>query len=195
MINVPPEFQQFFDACVGTWIAERTYHYVTEQNVERSRTQFIIQPLTIENKSKVMTDNQYSLKSDLETLPGYHLEFSTVSEKGDRVNQSLNFLFIPHEVDGTGLLGDYLRDRAYEEARPIISRFHFNLATRELLLTTPYRYIVSVDSIMLISPKLRVRKILNYHRPDGNKPLQDLSLAGFGVEQKIENPSSPPGRG
>jgi hypothetical protein len=59
-------FTNFFDHCVGSWKTERTYHYLTRNEVERSRTEFTIAPLTVELKNKVLRDNQYSLEKDLE---------------------------------------------------------------------------------------------------------------------------------
>lgn len=177
-------FQQFFEACVGNWITERTYHYLPQQAVERSHTEFVIQPVTAERKAQVLTDNHYPIPSELDRLPGYHMAFATVSDQGKRVNQSLNLLFVPKQQEGDLLLGDYLRDRAYEEARPIVSQFRFNPETRELLMTTAYTQVISVDSITLVNPALRIRKILNYRRPSSGEPLQDVVLAGFGVEQK-----------
>ncbi len=177
-------FQRFFDACVGTWVTERTYHYLTQQVVERSHTEFVIEPVTLERKTQVLVDNHYPVPPDLESLPGYHLEFATVSDKGDRVNQALNLLFVPQQQDGDLIIGAYLRDRAYEESRPIVSQFLFNPETGELLMTTTYSQVVSVDSITLINPTLRIRKILNYRRPVADQPLQEVVLAGFGVEQK-----------
>lgn len=177
-------FQQFFTACVGSWVTERTYHYLSHQEVERSRTEFVIESVPLDRKAQVLTDNQYPVPTNLETLPGYHLEFETVSEKGDRVNQALNMLFVPQQQEGALLMGDYLRDRAYEESRPIVSQFQFNPDNRELLMTTTYTRVVSVDSITLVTPRLRIRKILNYRRPAEGEPLQEVLLVGFGVEQK-----------
>lgn len=177
-------FQNFFDCCVGDWKTERTYHYMTRAEVERSHTDFGIHPLTPEFKIKVLNDNNYPIPDNLEILPGYHLEFETESEKGERVSQQLNLLFVPRSQAGSTIEGDYLRDRAYEEAKPIVSRFHFHLDTRELLMTTFYTRVVSVDSIALINPNLRIRKILNYERPPENAPLENVILVGFGVERK-----------
>jgi len=177
-------FQQFFADCVGTWISERTYHYLTHQEVERSHTEFVVQSIERDRKAQVLIDNQYSEQPDLDSLPGYHLEFATVSEKGDRVNQALNMLFVPQQEDGALIVGDYLRDRAYEESCPIISHFQFNSENRELLMTTTYTKVVSVDSITLVTPTLRIRKILNYRRPADDQPLQEVLLVGFGLEQK-----------
>lgn len=39
------QFQEFFDHCVGEWITERTYHYVSYREVGRSHTEFVIHPL------------------------------------------------------------------------------------------------------------------------------------------------------
>lgn len=54
------QFQEFFDHCVGTWTTERTYHYLTHQEVERSHTEFIIHPINSETKARVLSDNQRS---------------------------------------------------------------------------------------------------------------------------------------
>lgn len=178
-------FQHFFDCCVGNWVTERTYHDLTYKEVERSRTEFNIQPLTSELKAKVLEDNQYPLQPELESLPGYSLGFYTISEKGEEVSQELNLLFVPKH-ENTGILeGDYLRDRAYEEAKPIVSHFRFDPTNQELLMTTNYTRVVSVDSITLINPDLRIRKILNYQRLPEGQPLERVVLVGFGVEQKV----------
>lgn len=184
MLNDLSQFQQFFDYCVGKWVTERSYHYLTHQEVERSRTEFNINPLDIDRKTQVLSDNQYPIPSNLEILPGYNLSFYTISEKGEEVSQQLNLLFVPTQENSPFLEGDYLRDRAYEEARPIISHFRFDPRVRELLMTTNYTRVVSVDSITLINPNLRIRKILNYLRPPEGQPLEQVALVGFGVEQK-----------
>ncbi len=51
-------------------------------------------------------------------------------------------------------------------------------------MTTTYSRVVSVVSITLINPTLRIRKFLNYRRPAEGEPLQEVVLVGFGVEQK-----------
>jgi hypothetical protein len=178
-------FHRFFDHCVGSWQTERTYHYLTRQEVERSRTEFTVKPLTNESKNKVLADNQYGAIQNLEEIPGFNLGFHTISEKGEEVSQNLNLLFVVTGQENGFLTGDYLRDRAYEEDRPIISAFRFDPSTRELLMTTNYTRTVSVDSITLINPDLRIRKILNYQRPEAGEPLQEVRLVGFGVEKKV----------
>ena len=182
-------FNQFFDRCVGNWDSERTYHYISKSAVERSHTTFGVAPLTSEQKRKVLTDNSYGHEHDLADCPGFHLVFHTVSEKGEVVDQALNLAFVPKPVinsDEHILEGDYLRDRAYEEDRPIISHFRFDSRSRELLMTTPYTRIVSVDSITLVNPTTRIRRIFNYLKPPEGESLNQLLLVGFGVEQKTE---------
>ena len=179
------QFQEFFDHCVGEWITERTYHYLSYREVERSHTEFVIHPLENSAKAKVLEDNhRLSTNLELEILPGYRLAFQTVSEKGDEVSQELNILFVPQKLDFPIIEGDYLRDKAYEEAKPMVSNFRYDTETRELLMTTSYTSVVSVDSITLINPKLRIRRIINYQRPINNNPLETVLLVGFGVEQK-----------
>lgn len=182
-------FYRFFDACVGSWDSERTYHYLSRSSVERSHTNFGVSPLTAEQKKKVLTDNNYTSDSaQIATCPGFHLVFHTVSEKGEVVDQSVNLAFVPSDKPAEHdylLEGDYLRDRAYEEDRPIISHFRFDSRTRELLMTTRYTQIVSVDSITLVNPNMRIRRIFNYMKPPEGEPLSDLALVGFGVEQKL----------
>ncbi len=180
------DINYFFDCCIGHWDIERTYHYLTHQEIERSHTDFKVNPITPELKQKVLADNEYREGLDLSQMPGFQLVFHTVSDKGEEVSQELCALFVPKEQEGSLITGDYLRDRAYEEARPIISSFAYNQDNRELLMTTYYTRVVSVDSITLINPKMRIRKILNYQRPDPGAPMDQLVLVGFGVEQKPE---------
>jgi len=177
-------FHDFFQCCVGNWVTERTYHYLNEQEVERSRTEFKIKPLTESLKLKVIADNNFSIPQRVNDLPGFHLGFDTVSEKGERVSQQLNMLFVTKQQDAPILEGSYLRDRAYEEERPIIANFRFDPIIKELLMTTNYTRVVAVDSITLANPNTRIRKILTYRRPPEGEALQELVLVGFGVEQK-----------
>ncbi|MEO1148795.1 MAG: phycobiliprotein lyase [Cyanobacteria bacterium J06638_22] len=178
-------FHEFFGHCVGNWSTERTYHYLTHQEVERSHTEFNIHPLVPDQKAKVLSDNAYPPEQDLDPLPGFHLAFETVSEHGEKVGHALNMLFVTQREESGALVGDYLRDRAYEESKPMIAQFRFTPKTRELLMTTTYTRIISVDSITLVNPSLRIRRILNYHRPADGESLRDVALAGFGVEQKV----------
>jgi hypothetical protein len=185
-------FHDFFEQCVGRWSSDRTYHYLSEKEIERSHTDFAIFPLTTELKQKVLSDNQYPSASDPAPYPGFHLGFETISEKGDRVAQSLNMLFvyqppIDQQSSTEVLTGDYLRDRAYEENKPMVAKFNFDPSARELKMITTYTRVISVDTITLVNPQLRVRQILNYVRPAEGQPLNDLSLAGFGIEQKQPN--------
>ncbi|OKH53603.1 phycobiliprotein lyase [Calothrix sp. HK-06] len=179
------EFQQFFDDCVGNWSTERTYHYLTQQEVERSHTKFVIEPITETLKLKVLADNAFKVPPHVNSLPGYHLKFETVSEKGEKVSQQLNMLFVTQEQESNSLQGKYLRDRAYEEERPIIADFRFDNTKRELLMTTNYTRVIAVDSITMINPSLRIRRILTYRRPTEGEALSDVVLVGFGVEQKV----------
>lgn len=179
------QFSDFFSCCLGSWVTERTYHYLTKSMVERSRTEFEIKPLNSEAKIQVIQDNHYDFSDTISEIPGFNLGFYTISETGEEVSQNLNILFIVTEEDDTVLRGDYLRDRAYEESKPIIAKFSFNLDTKELLMKTNYTNIVSVDSITLINPNLRIRKIINYQRPEGEQPLDQVVLVGFGVEKKV----------
>lgn len=180
-------FEQFFADCIGNWQSDRTYHYLTHQEIERSQTTFEVQPLSNDQKSKVLLDNAYDQLDNLERLPGFNLGFYTISEKGEEKKQNLNLMFVPKSETNMLLEGDYLRDRAYEEDRPIVSHFSFDSKTRELLMTTNYTRVVSVDSITLTNPTLRIRRILNYAKPSAGQPLKNVLLAGFGVEQKILN--------
>ena len=178
------DIQFFFDCCIGHWSIERTYHYLSRQDVERSHTDFWVEAITPDLKRKVLADNAYPAPEHLDALPGFNLVFQTVSDKGEDVSQELQALFVPvQQADGV-ITGDYLRDRAYEEARPIVSSFRYDPSHRELLMTTPYTRVVSVDSIVLVNPNLRIRRILNYQRPEAGQPLDTLVLVGFGVEQK-----------
>jgi hypothetical protein len=179
-----PEFDRFFECCVGTWKSERTYHYLNAAQVERSRTEFTVAPVAPDLKLKVLSDNQRPPHPEVDRLQGYHLEFNTISETGEQVAQQLNLLFVPTQGNEETIEGDYLRDRAYEEAKPMVADFRFHIPSRELLMTTHYTQVVSVDSITLINSQLRIRKIINYQRPPAGQRLDTVLLVGFGVERK-----------
>ncbi len=183
-MNAFEQFHHFFNCCIGAWSTERTYHHLTRGEVERSRTEFTIRTLTPELKYKVLSDNQYPNHS-VDGFLGFHLAFETVSETGEEAGQELNMLFVPQQESPTGLEGDYLRDRAYEEDRPMVATFRFDPGSLQLVMTTTYTRVVAIDTITLLNPRLRLRQILTYARPSGDKPLQDLLLVGFGVEQKL----------
>lgn len=178
-------FHHFFDCCIGGWHTERTYHHLSQNEVERSKTSFNIRTLTPAFKEKVLKDNHYPPQPEINGLLGFHLDFDTLSETGEEVSQSLNMLFLPQDETAPILAGDYLRDRAYEEDRPIVAQFRFDPNTLELLMTTTYTTVVAIDAIRLVNPRLRLRQILTYRRPPQGQPLQDLVLVGFGVEQKV----------
>ncbi|MBW4696717.1 MAG: phycobiliprotein lyase [Aphanocapsa lilacina HA4352-LM1] len=179
---------EFFGACLGKWSIERTYHYLgdAEGRVERSHTNYDIRPLTAERQCKVLADNERPADTP-EPLYGFYLAFDTLSERGEKVAMDLNILFVPARLEAGGYLeGDYLRDRAYEEARPMVSHFRYDPERAELRMTTRYTRVVSVDSITLVQPDLRIRQIQNFRRPQFDSlPLRELELVGFGVEKKV----------
>ncbi|MEO0407988.1 MAG: phycobiliprotein lyase [Cyanobacteria bacterium P01_A01_bin.135] len=109
-------FETFFSHCAGTWVTERTYHTITEDDVERSHTTFQVTPLTSVDKQKMISGLSaadspehgiaYSPKllasiatvtHDTEGLPcpGFSIQFDTTSERGETVDMALNALFIP----------------------------------------------------------------------------------------------------
>lgn len=174
----------FFHACLGPWDIERTYHYLPQKVIERSHTQFVVEALTEASITQVFADNNYVFDNPRPAVTGFQLTFTTVSERGEQVSQSLNAVFVPRQISEILIEGDYLRDRAYEEARPLVSHFRFTPAQRQLIMTTPYTRVIAVDSITLMNPRLRLRQIVNYRR-EGDSPAEPL-LIGFGVEQKVD---------
>lgn len=177
----------FFEACLGKWSIERTYHYLnaTEKEIERSHTNYDIRPLTEVNRLKVLKDNERPEPGDVK-CHGFALAFDTTSERGEKVSMELNILFVPtSEVAGV-FEGDYLRDKAYEETRPMVAHFRYDPERAELRMTTRYTRTVSVDAITLVNPQLRLRQIQNFRRPQFDDfPLKELELVGFGVEKKV----------
>ncbi|MFK8185660.1 MAG: phycobiliprotein lyase [Phormidesmis sp.] len=67
----------------------------------------------------------------------------------------------------------------------MLAHFRFDSLTRELLMTTRYRETVSIDSITLLTPKMRLRRICNYPRPLEGQSLGEPELVGLGIEKKI----------
>lgn len=102
MLNFP----DFFNDCTGRWTTERIYHSVLEGQVERSYTEFRVEPITQFQKQQILslsaTPTYSSVKVDLEkiadreaVLPGFAIAFDTRSETGETVSMTLKALFVP----------------------------------------------------------------------------------------------------
>ncbi len=204
-------FSDFFAACTGIWKTERIYHSILQGEIERSYTQYRVEPLTDEQKQQIMASSLGGLKLDTALLqseesicPGFAIAFDTVSETGEQVSMSLKALFIPdaYAIDETAsnlppvpaaaqippteevIQGFYLRDEGYSEAGAIKSRFTYLPSRQTLEMTTYYRGSVAVDQMRLVAPDLRLRTIITYQRPDANVSPTIIDLVGFGVERR-----------
>jgi CpeS-like protein len=173
--------QDFFALCIGDWSIERTYHYLPEGRTERSHTNYHIEALSAAGRTKVLTDNAQPETTTADG--GFFLAFDTTSETGQKVAMALNILFIPQQEHGIITEGLYLRDRAYEEDRPITSHFRYDPDPQELVMTTPYRQTISVDTITFLNPNLRLRRIINFQNNAGQRG--EPFLVGFGIEQRV----------
>lgn len=98
-------FQEFFTVCAGSWQIERTYHSLLTGEVERSHTEYQVEPLTYADKQPILQvvkpEMGQELVIDLEKVaaneadcPGFAISFNTVSETGERVSMSLKALFV-----------------------------------------------------------------------------------------------------
>ncbi|MBD2020972.1 phycobiliprotein lyase [Leptolyngbya sp. FACHB-36] len=207
-------FQEFFTVCAGTWITERTYHYPLEADVERSHTEFRVNPLTADEKQKILPISESSsslqidvakFSSDEAGCPGFSIAFDTRSERGEQVSMSLQALFVPDSyvtnasaiespplplvaqvaADATEVIrGFYLRNEGYSEGGAIAGRFTYQPTRQTLEMTTYYKRSVAVDQMRMISPDTRLRTIVTYQRPEVGQPPTIINLVGFGVEQK-----------
>lgn len=107
------------------------------------------------------------------------------------VRASTNLAFVPDSVHEGGLIrGAYYRDVGYEESNPVTASFVFDAGKMELIMTTFYTRIVSVDTISLVADDVRLRKIVNYKRrfEGTGTEVDEVLLVGFGVERKGDIP-------
>lgn len=101
-------FPDFFTACAGFWMTERTYHDVVQDEIERSYTEFQVTALDQPEKQRLLAGSEADpgsfsgIKVDLERLmsdpsvcPGFAIAFDTRSETGEQVAMSLKALFMP----------------------------------------------------------------------------------------------------
>ena len=199
-------FQDFFQACDGTWSTDRTYHYYDQGEIERSHTDFTAKTLDHAIKSKLLAAVMPSgVTPDAVTdSPGFAIQFDTVSESGATVGMSLQALFVPeHFVTSDDTLqtiptpmaaqvsdpselvrGFYLRNQGYSEKGAIAGRFTY-LPTRQTLeMTTVYSQSVAVDQMRFIDHNTRLRTIVTYRRPQENIVPTEISLVGLGLERR-----------
>jgi hypothetical protein len=191
-------FQEFFTACAGLWKTERTYHFVLQGEIERSYTEFRVEPLQQAEKEKIvsLSNPAASFKVDLAQLmadesrwPGFAIAFDTRSETGETLSMRLKALFVPDayvqdaqltteapplpvaaqvEPAGEVIQGFYLRDEGYSEAGAIAGRFTYQPTRQTLEMITYYRRSVAVDQMRIVTPDLRIRTIITYQRPQSN---------------------------
>lgn len=100
-------FQDFFTACAGSWVTERTYHSVSEDDVERSHTEYEVRSLTVPEKEQILVGaastfstlklHTASLSHAEPGCPGFAIAFDTVSERGEKVSMTLKALFVPDQ--------------------------------------------------------------------------------------------------
>lgn len=199
-------FQDFFQACDGTWSTDRTYHYYDQGEIERSHTDFTAKTLDHSIKSNLLAVVMPSgVTPDAVTdSPGFAIQFDTVSESGATVSMSLQALFVPKRFvtsddtiqnipapmaaqvsDQDELVrGFYLRNEGYSEKGAIAGRFTY-LPTRQTLeMTTVYSRSVAVDQMRFIDHNTRLRTIVTYRRPEDNTIPTEISLVGFGLEHR-----------
>jgi hypothetical protein len=204
-------FQEFFTACSGRWTTARMYDSILEGQLERSYTEFGVEPITETQKQQILSLSSFvGVKVDLAhitdqeaVLPGFAIAFDTRSETGETVSMSLKALFVPDayvlaaealppppvaaEVatpDGEVIQGFYLRDEGYSEAGAIAGRFTYQTTRQTLEMTTYYRRSVAVDQMRMVAPDLRLRTIITYQRPTSGEAPSVIDLIGFGVERK-----------
>lgn len=183
-------FRDFFSAMNGSWNSERTYHYVRDGGRESSQTTFDVARLSRRAVEAVLESNDESAvfsPQEQAYSEGFNVSFLTKMESQEElVRASTNLAFVPRTVTEAGVVeGDYYRDMGYEESAPVVARFLFDSRKKELNMTTFYTRVVSVDQITLVNARVRIRKIVNYRRPEKEGgPLVDPLLIGFGVETK-----------
>lgn len=200
-------FQDFFQACDGTWSTERTYHYTEQGEIERSHTDFTATRLEGGTKSNLLMAVMPEGVSEeaVAESPGFAIRFDTVSESGATVGMSLQALFVPERFSSERfsseqdifppiaaqvalqeelVRGFYLRSEGYSERGAIAGRFTY-LPTRQTLeMTTVYSRSVAVDQMRFVDLDTRLRTIVTYRRPEGNQMPTEISLVGFGLERR-----------
>lgn len=187
-IDAYSSFVQFFRDQSGSWNSERTYHYTTDGKREDSATTFDVSRLTSEQVQEVLSANGDATLYDDATrqkAQGFQVSFLTrMASQEELVRSSTNLAFIPTMIDRGMVRGKYYRLLGYEESGPQKADFNFDVGKKQLNMITHYTRVVSVDEITLIHPTMRIRKIINFARPEEGHPPTHALLLGFGVEKK-----------
>jgi CpeS-like protein len=197
-------FQEFFQACDGTWSTDRTYHHYSQGEIERSHTDFTATTLDNVTKSQLLKAVMPAgvTPDAVQDSPGFAIQFDTVSETGTTVGMSLQALFVPENFVTTTekplptpiaaqvsvqeelLRGYYLRNEGYSESGAIAGTFTYLPTRRTLEMMTVYSRSVAVDQMRFVDVDTRLRTIVTYRRPEGNAMPTEISLVGFGLERR-----------
>lgn len=183
-------FRTFIDLMPGVWNSQRTYHYVgvdddgkatvsdvdgtKKRTREESQTTFEVHSVNAGVIEEVLQSNGIKSSAVLNSwqrdmTAGFRVLFRTIMQSMGAdapVVSGTNLAFVPTSVHVNGLIkGDYFRDLGYEEKGPIKAQFVFSASKMQLIMTTTYTKVFSVDTITLVNPMLRLRQIINYKRP------------------------------
>lgn len=203
-------FDEFFNACNGLWKTERIYHSLLAGQIERSYTEFTVEPISQVQKQEILAQSTVlhldtaKLIEQQQKFPGFAIAFDTRSETGETVSMSLQALFVPDAylptpaaqqlpplplsaqtaIESELVQGYYLRDQGYSEAGAISGRFSYQPIRQTLEMTTYYRRSVAVDQMRMIADDVRMRTIVTYQRPQPGEIPTTIDLIGFGVEKR-----------
>lgn len=203
-------FDEFFSACNGLWKTERIYHSLLEGQIERSYTEFRVEPISQVQKQEILAQSTTfnfepaKLIEQQQKFPGFAIAFDTRSETGETVSMSLQALFVPDAylptqnaqqlpplplsaqtaIESELVQGYYLRDQGYSEAGATSGRFSYQPIRQTLEMTTYYRRSVAVDQMRLVAADVRMRTIVTYQRPQPGEIPTTIDLIGFGVEKR-----------
>lgn len=148
-------FAAFFAVQPGKWQSRRTYHYLGDDTTESSETTFDVASLPDDAVRRVLAVNDVADGGPPPAgATGFTVSFLTRMTAG-LVRNSTNLVFVPIAVDVATktVTGKYYRDMGYEEEGAVGADFEFRPAEGgggELLMTTWYTRVVSVDSILLV---------------------------------------------
>lgn len=202
-------FQDFFAACSGKWTIERSYHTLPAGDVERSYTEYRVEPLAHPQKQQILAQAAPAgvkvTTATSDEFPGFAIAFDTRSETGETVSMRLQALFVPDAYISSAstaqklpppiaadvtptedvIHGFYLRDQGYSEPGAAVGRFTYQPTRQTLEMITYYRRSVAVDQMRMVAPNLRLRTIITYQRPDNSDQIPStIDLVGFGMEQR-----------
>jgi hypothetical protein len=147
---------EFFQLSTGKWRSQRTTHHLAFRRAEPGESEIQVEALAANHPKVIEICNLHAVDPQL-AIGGAYVSWKgeMAWDRDDENHQgSTIFALVPNAEDDRQ--GDLLRERGYAEIVPVVGQYQMD-AEDNLILTTEYETMSSVERFWFDSPDIRMR--------------------------------------